>query len=89
MKKTLLITLMIAFVSTAVVANPGGSFELSKADTSQASLLQSAEGQVEIKSWGIPCIVCEFELNDCLNSGGSSCFQDYIKCLRICTGPIP
>ena len=89
MKKTLLITLMIAFVATAVAASPGGSFELSKANTSQASLLQGIDGGVDLKGYGVPCIVCEYELNTCLNSGASGCFRSYINCLHTCTGPIP
>lgn len=77
-------------MSSASADNYRTTFDLTKAQTSQASLLKGLEGQQY--GWGgIPCSLCESNFDICENSGQpiSVCVTRFISCLRNCSGHIP
>lgn len=105
MKKSLLIALIIAFVSTVSIANiesslnsftpvleQVNSFELTKAKVENSSLLKNIDPLLAV--WGggaIPCSMCERNERACINSGQSYsfCLQQLINCFNTCVGIIP
>ena len=104
MKRSLLMVLIVAFISTASSANiesplssfspvlePVNSFVLTKASVKNLNLLNS-EGSL-LADWGssVPCRLCERRERACLNSGQppSVCLQQLINCFNTCIGLIP
>jgi len=92
MKKIIIIALLVAFVSTSNADGLGKTFELTKADFSQYSLLKSVDGDVDVRNWGggaPPCSSCERNLDSCLSAGLSNCFSAFRVCLNTCVGIFP
>ena len=90
MKKIISIILIFTFISIASANNNLVSFDLSKANTNQSSLLNGAEGKIYPRG-SVSCFQCEIDLHNCLVSGQSVyvCIQGYAVCQNNCTGIIP
>jgi hypothetical protein len=93
MKKIILIALLVAFVSASNAGTLGQTFELTKADFSQYSLLQSVDADNDVRNWGgggaPPCSSCERNLDSCLSSGLPGCFSAFRVCINTCVGIFP
>ena len=83
MKKFILLILIVAFVSTASANNSETSFELSKVDNRNYSLLDRADDDYEIQT---TCSRCQRNLDNCISTGQSNCMLTYQACISNCTG---
>ena len=83
MKKFILLILIVTFVSTVSANSSETSFELSKTDSRNYSLLDRVDGGIVLRT---SCSRCQRNLDNCVTTGQSGCMLAYQACIVRCTG---